>query len=305
VVPLGAATGSTPFGQISVDGYSPGLNEQMIVHRATVPPGYFTLFGIPLLDGRDFTERDDAGARRVMVVNQTFARRFFGGTSPIGRTVRVSGQIFTVVGMVKDSKYHTPMEAPLPFFYEPFRQVFAPGLNFAFFVKTTGDPMRLAAVLQREALALNQDAVFTPVLLEDAVTASLYPQKAAATLLSVVGLVCLLLAAVGLYSVLSYSVSQRTQELGLRMALGAPPDDVLRLVVREGLALLLPGVLIGAALAALAARPAAPMLVRVNATDPATFGAAALLLAVVVVVASYMPALRATRVAPMAALRNE
>ena len=305
VVPLAAASGSTPWGQVAVDGYTPGPSEQMMIHRATVPPGYFKLLGIPLLDGRDFTESDEAGAQPVMLVNQAFARRYFGQANPVGRTVRMDTRAFTVVGIVKDSKYHTPTEAPLPFFYVPFRQVFAPGLNFAFFVKTAGDPMPLTAALRREALALNQDAVFTPILLEDAVTASLYPQKVAATLLSVVGTVCLLLAAIGLYSVLSYAVGQRTQELGVRMALGARPADVLGLVIREGLALMLPGVLIGMALAVLAARPAAPMLVSVSAADPATFGAAALLLGVVVLVASYVPARRATRVTPMAAFRSE
>lgn len=304
VVPLASPGGASPFGQIEVEGYSPGPNEQMTVHRATIPPGYFELFGIPLLDGRDFTERDEAGAPQVMIVNQSFARRFFGGGTAIGRTVHLGARVFTVIGLAKDSKYHTPMEAALPFFYVPFRQVFAPGLNFAFFVKTTGDPMRLTSALRREAVALNQDAVFTPIRLEDAVMASLYPQKVAATLLSVVGVVCLFLAAIGLYGVLSYAVSQRTQELGVRMALGARPGDVLRMVVREGLALMLPGVLIGVVLAVLAARPAAPMLVGVSVADPATFCGAALLLAVVVLVASYVPARRATRVAPMAALRD-
>ena len=277
----------------------------MMVHRATVPPGYFELLNIALLDGRDFTEADEAGAKPVMVVNQSFARRYFGPADPVGRTVRTGTRAFTVVGMVKDSKYHTPTEAPLPFFYVPFRQVFAPGLNFAFFVKTTGDPLSLTAALRREALALNQDAVFTPALLEDAVTASLYPQKVAATLLSVVGTVCLLLAAIGLYSVLSYAVGQRTQELGVRMALGARPVDVLRLVVREGLALMVPGLLVGMALAVLAARPASSMLVGVRAADPVTFGGAALILGLVVLVACYVPARRATRVTPMAAFRSE
>jgi len=305
VVPLAAASGSTPWGQIAVDGYSPGPNEQRMIHRATVPPGYFNLLGIALLDGRDFTERDEAGAAPVMAVNQAFARRYFGRANPIGRTVRMGTRAFTVVGMVKDSKYHTPTEAPLPFFYVPFRQVFAPGLNFAFFVKTTGDPMPLTAALRREALALNQDAVFTPTLLEDAVTASLYPQKVAATLLTIVGTVCLLLAAIGLYSVLSYAVGRRTQELGVRMALGARPGDVLRLVIGEGLALMVPGVLMGMVLAVLAARPASPMLVRVSAADPVAFGAAALLLAAVVLAACYVPARRATRVTPMAAFRSE
>jgi predicted permease len=304
VVPLASPGGSTPWSEVRVDGYSPAPREQMTMHRATVPPGHFAFFRIGMVAGRDFTERDDAQAPRVTIVNQVFARRFFGDGQALGRTVRFGSEAFTVVGVVKDSKYHTPMEAPMPFLYVPFRQIFAPGLNFAFFVKTAGDPMRLTAALRREALALNQDAVFTPILLEDAVTASLYPQRVAATLLGVVGLVCLVLAAIGLYGVLSYTVSQRTQELGVRIALGAQRADVLRLVVKDGLTLLMPGLGVGILMAAAAARPAAPMLIGISAGDPVTYGAAGLVLAGVVIAASFAPAWRATRVAPVAALRS-
>jgi len=219
--------------------------------------------------------------------------------------VGLQGNATTVVGLVKDSKYHTPMEAPLPFFYVPFRQWFAPGLNFSVFIRTAGDPMRMTATLRREALALNQDAVFNTILLSDAATASLYPQKVAARLLSVVGVACLLLAAIGLYSVMSYSVSRRTKELGIRMALGAQPGAVRWLVVREGLILTLPGMLAGLATALAASRLISGMLVRVDASDPLTFVASALFLGLVAALASYLPALRASRVHPMAALRCE
>jgi hypothetical protein len=238
-----------------------------------------------------------------MIVNETFARRFFHGRDPIGRTVRMEGDTAIVVGLVKDSKYHSLVEAPLPFFYVPFRQWFRPGLNFAVFLRTAGDPMRMTPVLQRESLGLNQDAVFSTKLLAEAATASLYPQKVAATLLSVVGLVCVLLAAIGLYSVMSYAVSQRTQELGIRVALGAQPGDVRRLVLREGLKLVLPGLAAGTAAGILAARLVSGMLIRLTPTDPATLAAAALLLGLVGLAASYIPAMRATRIEPMRALR--
>ncbi len=303
VTPLAAPAGSSPWHQMEVDGYVPAPDEQMIIHRATVPPGYFKLMGIPLLDGRDFTERDEAGAPLVIIVNETFARRFFGGANPIGRKVRLERNVTTVVGMVKDSKYHSLIEAPMPYFYIPFRQWFAPGLNFAVLIKTAGDPMRMTPVLRREALALNQDAVFSTTLYTVAATASLYPQKVAAILLSVVGLVCLALAAIGLYSVMSYAVSQRTQELGIRMAMGARPADVRRLVVGDGLALTLPGLLLGVATALAASRLTSGMLVKVDQYDPLTFAASALFLCLVAAMASYLPALRATRVHPMTALR--
>ncbi len=303
VVPLAMPGGSTPYHQLEVDGYVPGRYEQMIVHRATVPPGYFKLMGIPLLEGRDFTQMDGEDKPLVIIVNETFARRFFRGLDPIGRKVRIGGGAATVVGLAKDSKYHTLMEAPLPFFYVPFVQWFGPGLNFAVLLKTNGDPMRLTPVLRREALALNPDAVFQTSRMEDATSASLYAQKVAASLLTVVGVVCLLLAALGLYSVMSYAVSQRTQELGIRMALGAKPSDVLGLVVSEGLRLTVPGLMAGVVAALAAARLVSGMLFKVSAADPMTFAAAAAFLGMVAALASYLPALRATRVDPITALR--
>jgi predicted permease len=302
-VPLAAVAGSSPWHQLQIDGYVPAPNEQMMIHRATVPPGYFGVMGIPLLEGRDFTERDEAGRPVVIIVNQTFARRYFGNANPIGRKVRMEGDVLTVVGVARDSKYHTPIENPMPFFYIPFRQWFGPGLNFSFLVKTAGDPLRLAPAMRREALALNQDAAFHTSLLSDAVGASLYPQKVAASLLSVVGCVCLLLAAIGLYSVISYAVSQRTQELGIRIALGARPAQVSGLVIWEGLKLTGPGLAVGIVAALAVSRLVAGMLVEVSAADPITFAAAAAFLTLVALVACYLPARRATRVDPISALR--
>jgi predicted permease len=307
VIPMSTASGagSTPWGLIDVEGYAPAPNEQMMIHRATVPPGYFQLLGIRMLEGRDFTERDSAEAPLVIIVNETFANRFFNGRNPIGRKVRFDGSQATVVGLVKDSKYHTPMEGPTPFFYIPFRQYFAPGLNFSVFIKTVGDPLQMTSVLRREALALNQDAVFSTRLLADATAGSLFAQHAAASLLGVVGGISLLLAAIGLYSVMSYAVSQRTQEMGIRMALGAQPGAVLGLVLREGLRLFVPGLVAGSVMALAAARIVGGMLVHVSAADPLTFASAAAFLGLVAALASYLPALRATRVEPMVALRNE
>jgi predicted permease len=307
VIPMSTASGSgfTPWHQLDIEGYVPAPNEQMMIHRATVPPGYFNLLGIRMLEGRDFTERDSEDAPTVIIVNETFARRFFHGGNPIGRKVLCEGRPTTVVGLVGDSKYHTPMEGPTPFFYIPFRQKFAPGLNFSIFLKTTGDPLAMTPVLRREALALNQDAVFSTRLLADATARSLFAQRTAASLLGVVGGISLLLAAVGLYSVMSYAVSQRTQEMGIRMALGARPGDLLGLVLREGLRLTVPGLLAGSLIALVAARVVGAMLVNVSVADPLTFVSAAGFLGLVAALASYLPALRAMRVDPVVALRNE
>ncbi|MGB9459102.1 MAG: ABC transporter permease [Bryobacteraceae bacterium] len=302
-VPLGHPVGTSPLQRLEIEGYVPARNEQMMIHRATVPPGYFQFMRIPLLEGREFTDRDDEHASEMrIIVNETFARRFFRGRDPIGRELKMENGLAIVVGLVKDSKYHSLAEAPLPFFYLPFRQWFRPGLNFSVFLRTAGDPLQMTPVLRREALALNQDAVFSTKLLAEAAAASLYPQTVAATLMSVVGLICVLLAAIGLYSVISYAVSQRTQELGIRVALGAQPSDVRGLVIQEGLKLLLPGLAAGAAAAVLAARAVNGMLIQVSPTDPATLAAAALLLGLIGVAASYVPALRATRIEPMRAL---
>ena len=163
----------------------------------------------------------------------------------------------------------------------------------------------MTPVLRREALALNQDAVFSTRLLADATTGSLFAQHVAASLLGVVGGISLLLAAIGLYSVMSYAVSQRTQEMGIRMALGAERGDVVGLVLWEGLRLTAAGLLAGSVMAVAAARIVGGMLVNVSASDPLTFAAAALFLGVIAALASYVPALRATRVDPMIALRAE
>lgn len=300
-VPL-TSPGSSPQDQLSVDGYVPAPDEQMLLHRATVPPGYFQFMGIRMLEGRDFSELDQAGAPPVMIVNQTFSRHFFHDASPVGRVVRFAGNTATIIAEVQDSKYNTPVEPPSPYFYVPFRQVFGPGLNFSFLIKTMGDPMALIPVLRREALSLNQDAFFTSTRLSDAVTYSLYAQKVAASLLTAVGVLCLLLAAIGLYSVMSYAVSQRTQEFGVRVALGASRFALVRMVTRESLQLTIPGLLAGIAIALAAFRLFGSMLVGVTATDPLTFAASAVFLISVTLVASLLPARRAMSVDPMTAL---
>jgi len=301
-VPL-TSPGTSPEDQLVVDGYVPAPNEQMLIHRATVPPGYFDFMGIRMTEGRDFSERDEAGAGAVMIVNETFAHHFFGDATPIGRTIHISGANVTVIGEVKDSKYDTPMQEPIPYFYVPFQQVFAPGLNFSMLIRASSDPMAVISDLRREALALNQDAFFHSVRLEDAVGYSLYPQKVAATLLTATATLCLLLAAVGLYSVMSYAISQRTQEIGVRMALGASHFKVLQMVTRESVLLTIPGLVLGIGAALVALRFFHSMLVGVSPTDPLTFVGAAVFLIAVALLASYLPARRALKIDPMIALR--
>ena len=301
-VPL-SSPGSSPEDEVVVEGYVPAPKEQMLIHRATVPPGYFQFMGIPMLDGRDFTELDENGAPEVIIVNQTFADRFFHGASAVGRKVQVAGATTTVIGLVKDSKYDTPNEEAHPYFYFPFRQRFYPGLNFSFLIKTAGDPMIILPELRREALALNQDAYFHSIPLTEAVSYSLYTQKVSASLLSAVGMLCLALAAIGLYSVMSYAVSQRTQEFGIRIALGASRFKVVQMVSRDSVLLAMPGLLVGTIAAFAIVRFFSGMLIGVSATDPAIFGGCAAFLLAVALLASCLPALRAVKTDPMTAVR--
>ena len=302
-VPLGFDTG--PWEDLQIEGYVPGPAENMKIYRDVVAPGYFNLMRIPVLDGRDFTEQDDYQKAPVMIVNQTFAARFFGGGNPIGRKVHGWGKWFMVVGVARDSKYGTPNEAARPYFYVPFRQVYREDLQIEFLVRTAGDPAQAIPLLRREARAIDPNAgVFDIMPMTEFIAASLFPLKVAATLLAVLGAIALLLAAAGLYSVMAYSVTQRTREIGIRMALGARPGDVIRLVMRQSLAATLAGLAVGFAAALAVTRLAASLLVHISATDPAVFAGATLFLMLVAALAGYIPAHRATRIDPNAALRK-
>jgi predicted permease len=303
-VPLGFE--GSAWEDLQIEGYVPGPSENMKIDRNVVAPGFFDLMRIPLLDGRDFTERDDENSNPVMVVSETFAHRFFHGRNPLGYKVHGWGKWFTIVGVVKDTKYHRPNEPSQPYFYVPFRQVYRADLAIAFYVRMAGDPARGLAAIRRETRSLDPNVgVFDAMPLAESITASLFPQKVAASLLGALGTIALLLAAVGLYSLMAYSISQRTQELGIRMALGATPFDVLKLVVRQGMSLTAAGLLVGIAVAVAVTRVAAGMLVDVSATDPLIFAGAVLFLALISLLASYVPARRATRIDPIIALRYQ
>ena len=294
-----------PWEDLQVEGYVPALSENMKIFRNVVAPGYLDLMRIPLIEGRDFTGHDDENAPPVIIVNQTFARRFFGGRTAIGHRVRGWGRWFTIAGVARDSKYVKPNEAATPYFYVPFRQATASPV-VALYVRTAGEPERAVAALRSAAGSIDPGVgIFDAMPLTEYIGASLFGQKVAAVMLAVLGVVALVLAATGIYSVMAYSVAQRTREIGLRMALGARPADVLALVVRRGMRLTLFGVAIGVVAALAVTRLAARLLVHVSATDPLVFAAASLFLAAVALPANYLPARRATRIDPNEALRCE
>ncbi len=274
--------------------------------RSVVAPGFFDLMRIPLLEGRDFTERDDLKTESVIVVNQTFAQKYFAGKDPIDRTVRVSGKWAKVVGVAKDSKYRTPAEGPTAYFYGSFGQMFWSGNNDLFYIRAR-DLDAARATLRREVAALDPNkGLYDPATLVEYTEAGLFGERIAAGLLSALGLLALALAAAGLYSVVAYAVSERTHEIGIRMALGASRGGVLGMVLSQGLVMTLTGLAAGMAATVAAARILSRALDSpVGIGEPLVFAGTALCLILVALLASYLPARRATKVDPMIALRAE
>jgi predicted permease len=303
-VPLGFIGGA--WEDLEIEGYVPGPSENMKIDRNLVAPGYFSLMRIPLLEGRDFTDHDDDKSLPVMVVNQEFIRRFLPNQNVIGRKVRGWGKWFTVVGVARDSKYHTIAEGQRPYFYIPIRQTYRPEFPLTFHVRTAVAPEQALAILRRQAQAIDPAvALFDAMPLSEYIGQSLFGQKVAASLLSVLGAVALLLASIGLYSVMAYSIGQRTHEIGIRMAVGAEPGHVLRLAIRQGMTYSLAGLAIGGTLAAGLARLGSAALIGVSPLDPLIYASVAVFLAALSLVAIWIPAWRAARIDPMLALRGQ
>jgi len=304
--------------ELRIEGYAPRPNENMNIFRNVVSPGYLPLMHIPIVDGRNFTDQDNENAASVMIVNEAFVKRFFAGRSPIGHKIHGWGDWFRVVGVAKDSKYHYLGESTPAYFYVPFRQVFREDMNLAFYVRTRGESDSILSTLRNETRAIDPNiTVFDAAPLKEFIGASLYPQKLAASLMTVLASVCLMLSAMGLYSVMAYSVANRTQEIGVRMALGARPAQVLRMVVRQGLVLTAGGLAVGAVMAIGLSRAVSSIsftnsamgssahLLGDGANAPLIFAIAAAFLSVVAAFAAYLPARRAASIEPMQALRTE
>jgi predicted permease len=316
---LAAALPLDPHAQarrrVRVPGYTEKPGEDMEVNLGVVGTGYFEALRIPILRGRAFSQADLPGSPRVVVVNESFARRFWPGLDPIGRTFRSGGEdgpTLEVVGLARDGKYGSLGEDPRAFFYQPFVQDFDFARRLGAFmpaaiaVRTTGDPLEPAAALRTLVQSLDPRLpVYGARSLEQHLGVALLPARVAGYALGFFGLLGLGLASLGLAGIVAYSVSQRTHEIGVRVALGARRADVLRLVLGEGLRLTALGLAIGAGLALATARLVAGFLRGVSASDPATFLGVAALLALTALAASYLPARRAMRVDPIRALRYE
>ncbi len=286
-----------------------GAATTYVVGRS-VSPGYFGAMGIPLKDGRDFTDADgEQGAGCVRIVNEAMARQFWRGQDPVGK------QIFgacpkdapaLIVGLVGDSEQNAVGSPAEPELYEPYAQHAWASFLVTFAIRTAADPVGVAAAVRHAVRQVDSDQpVIQMRTMEEVISESIWRQHVSASMLGIFGAIALLLATVGIYGVLSYSVSRRTHEIGIRSALGATRRDLLRMVIGEGLLLTLLGVAAGIVAALGLTRLLTGLLYGVQPRDPLTFAALSLLLGGVAVLATYIPARRAAKVDPMAALRHE
>lgn len=301
VTPLGYNSySSTP---IAVDGYQPPPEEQPTLDYNQVSPDYFATLGIPLLSGREFTRADDENAQLVAIVNQTMAARYWRDQDPIDRRLQVKGRWVRVIGVAADSKYQSMRESPKPFFYVPLLQDF--DRSPALYIRTAQPLPSISAALHREVHALDANlALYEMITLQEQVDRSTSAQLVAVTLVSILGGLALLLAAVGVYGVMSYAVAQSIRELGLRMALGAAAADLFRRVISRGLRLTAVGVLCGAIAGLALTRLFGKLLYDVSPNDPLAFASAVAVMTIVSVAACLLPAWRATRTDPARVLRD-
>jgi predicted permease len=305
----GLFSGVESRSRIQIDGFSPASDEDLSAHFDQVGPGYFTNVGIPLVLGRDFDERDGPGAPRVTIVNATMARFYFGDENPIGRRVRLGGPdepSLEIVGVAHDAQDHDLRSERVRRFYVSYLQPIDGIVAVNFELRAAGSVAPLFAAVRT---AIERFDPRLPILgvrsAEALVDDSLMAERLIATLSTVFGALAAVLAAIGLYGVMSYSVARRTGELGIRLALGARSVDVAWMIQREVLGLVAIGMIAGAVVALALARFVETLMFGLAPHDPLSLGMAAALLVIVAVIAGYLPARRASRVDPVVALRAE
>ena len=303
MVPL---SGDRSFETFEAEGYVPPDGKRPVVSANAVSPGYFRALAIPMASGRDLGPEDRADAPPVALVNEAMARRYWPGTNPIGRRLTIDVPR-TVVGVVRDFRFGSLTDAAEPAAFAPVAQVSGAALSgLTLVVRTEASPAAAAELIRGEVRRLGGAIPVSGIRpFEEILAAQLFPQRAGVALLGLFGALSLLLAAFGIYAVVSWSARRQTREVGIRMAMGAQASDVRALVLRQTAAPLAGGVAAGIALAALAARLIAGALYGVGPEDPVTFATATVLLAGCAFLAAYLPARRASRIDPMTALRSE
>jgi putative ABC transport system permease protein len=290
---------------IEIDGYTASSQNDLVVYMNGVGPGYFATMGTALRAGREFTERDNAQAPRVAIVNETFARKYFPGKTVVGQHYTRSKVVREIVGVVQDSKYMNLRDEMPPTAFEPTAQDRSPGNGITYVLRTTSDPGSLAPALSRAIADVNKDISFTFTPMDHTIDAALTQERMLAMLAGFFGTLALLVAGVGLYGMMSLAMTRRRNELGVRMALGANSHRILTLVLRDVLIVTIAGLLVGTAGALASSHIIASLLFGITPSDPTTCAAAASLLAAVAILAAYIPARRAARLDPMIALRED
>jgi putative ABC transport system permease protein len=296
----------TPYSSapIEVDGYQPPPNEQPTVEYNEVAEDYFGTIGIQIDSGREFLRTDDENAPPVAIINETMAAKYWPGKKALGQRVKVKDRWLEIVGIAKNANYYTKLETLAPFFYVPVRQNF--GIQNNVVIRTRQTPGTVLNALAPAVHALDANlALGRAYRLQERVDAMSYSQRLAVTLVALFGAMALFLAAIGLYAVMSYSVSQGMRELGLRMALGAGVKDLLGLVMSHGLRLTAAGIVVGTVAAVMLTRLMGNLLYKVSPRDPIAFGSALVVITIASLAACFLPAWRATRIDPVQALRQQ
>lgn len=291
--------------EVRVDGYTPGPDENMKILVTLTWPGYFSLMHVALPAGRDFTEHDDAQSAPVAVVNEAFASRYFGKRPAVGSRIRIMGNDTLVVGVARTAKYRSLTEPPRPLVYLPQLQTLPPGTALHVRVAPGASTGTLLASIRREVRAIDPRVAVLTGRLDELTSVAVLPQVLGARLLGALGAVALLIASIGIYGLMAYSVSLRRREIGIRMAIGAQPAEVRRMVLREGAILAAAGLALGLVGALALTRLVASVLIEVRPDDPFALAAALVILGVSALAACWLPARRAARVDPMTALRCE
>ncbi|MGH9936501.1 MAG: FtsX-like permease family protein, partial [Blastocatellia bacterium] len=305
-LPLGSDSSTT----IQVEGQPTDKTRYQPAGARIATPGYFRTLGISFISGRDFTERDDLKAPPVIIINETLAAQYFPNQNPIGKQIHPGYTIAGVtpwreiVGVTRSVRHRGLNKEPRAEYYLPHAQ--APAFSLATVVRTAGDPLAIVGAVRNEVRSLDSELpVYRVKTLDQYLAESIAQPRFNTLLLALFAGVAMILAAVGLYGVMAYSVAQRTREIGVRMALGAQPGDVLRLIVGQGMKLTLLGVVIGLVASLALTRLMKSLLYGVSPTDTPTFTAVTVLLVVVALVACWIPTRRATQVDPLIALRCE